>query len=98
MQGNWKIALGFLGGVLLVATVLVCYPQGPAQAQPQAGSSKYTVVGTDGTHLVVADNVTNKVYFYAIEKDGKPGDELKFRGTINLNDVGKDTIRVTNAK
>lgn len=98
MQSNWKIAVGMLAGVLLVVLVWALSPMGPALAQPNTGSGKYTVVGTDGTHLVVTDNQQNKVYFYAIEKDGKPGDELKFRGTIDLNEVGRNTIQPTKPK
>ena len=44
------------------------------------------------------DNQADKVYFYAIEQGGKPGDELKLRGTINLNDVGKAAIKPTKDK
>lgn len=103
MQSNWKVAVGMVAGMLLVAVVFMLYPQLPALGQPGAGgpgagAGRYTVVGTDGTHLVVTDNGTNKVFFYAIDKDGKPGDVLKFRGTINLSDVGKDTIQPTKPK
>jgi hypothetical protein len=57
----------------------------------------YTVVNTDGTHLIVTDNAKNKVLFYAIEQGGKPGDEMKFRGEINLDEVGKPVIKPTKA-
>jgi hypothetical protein len=97
MQANWKVGVGLLAIVIAVALGLALSPPREAfgQGRPAGGGGRYTVVGTDGTHLVVTDNQENKVFFYAIDKDGKPGDPLKFRGTIDLNDVGKDTIQPT---
>jgi hypothetical protein len=101
MNGNWKVGLSLLGIVLVVVVVLMLQPApsvGAAMQKAPDVGAHYTVVATDGTHLIVTDNKANKVYFYAIEQGGKPGDELKFRGTINLEDVGKPTIQPTKAK
>jgi hypothetical protein len=78
----------------------VAFSMGSAKAKTEAADApaKYTVVATDGTHLIVTDNQANKVLFYAIEPGGKPGDEMKFRGEINLSDVGKPAIIPTKAK
>jgi hypothetical protein len=91
-------------GLYVVAGVVLClvlvYGLGTAKARPEAAdvSGKYTVVATDGTHLIVTDNSANKVYFYAIDQGGKPGDELKYRGELNLADVGKPVLKPTKAK
>ena len=50
------------------------------------------------TLQIVVDNATNKLYYYAIDKEGKIGDELKLRGTVNLQDVGKPSIKPIDAK
>lgn len=99
MRINWKVSVGVLALVLVVGLLLTLSPVGPALGQGGAGGSgRYTVVATDGTHLIVTDNQASKVYFYAIDQGGKPGDDLKMRGTINLADVGKPTITPTKPK
>src|SRR5262245_42227650 len=91
MRTNWKVGGGLLALGLVVGLVLALWAGRPVVGadDKSTGGGRYTVVATDGTHLIVTDNKDSKVYFYAVDKDGKPGDELKFRGTINLNDVGK---------
>jgi hypothetical protein len=99
MSGNWKLGVWLLATALVVGVVLTLYPGRSASSTADpAGGARYTVVATDGTHLVVTDNGSNMVYFYAIEQGGKPGDELKYRGTINLGDVGKPVIQPTKPK
>jgi hypothetical protein len=66
-------------------------------ADPLA-SPKVTVVATDGAHLIAVDNTTQTLYYYAIERDGKIGDELKLRGTVDLKDVGKPSLKPVSAK
>lgn len=53
---------------------------------------KYTVVETDGTNMLVVDNSTNVMHFYTIDQDKQVGAELKLRGSIDLNQVGKPII------
>lgn len=101
MSSNWKCGAGLVAVVLVAGLVFMLNPTRSAHGEADKDSGpggRYTVVATDGTHLVVTDNKTNKVYFYAIEQGGKPGDELKFRGTINLEEVGKPVIQPTKAK
>lgn len=71
--------------------------EGNAQAPVAAASSgpKYTVVETDGTNLLVVDNATNLMHFYTIDQDKVVGDELKLRGSLDLNQVGQKTIKPT---
>ena len=96
----WKTGILFFAGAVLISATLFLTRSEPAQGQPgkMAGGTRHTVVGSDGTHLIVTDNVADKLYFYAIDKGGKPGDELKLRGTIDLGDVGKASIRPIDAK
>ncbi|HYV34139.1 MAG TPA: hypothetical protein VE988_00460, partial [Gemmataceae bacterium] len=58
----------------------------------------YTVVETQGHNLLVTDNKTNKLYFYTIDKDKEIGSDLKLRGSIDLNQVGKPEINVHKGK
>jgi hypothetical protein len=67
----------------------------PAQAQTEkaAAPGRYTVVETEATNLLVTDNHTNTLYFYAVDRDQPPGSELKLRGTVDLTQVGKPVIK-----
>jgi hypothetical protein len=97
MTSYWKIGVGLLAVVL---TLGVVWRMGAAEEQKgePATGAHYTVVSTDGSHLIVVDNSTSKLYFYAIDKDGKIGDELKLRGSADLHDVGKPGIKPMDAK
>jgi hypothetical protein len=86
-----------LGIVLILGVVLHRGTAEDSKAGPASGP-RYTVISTDGAHLIVTDNGANKIYFYAIDKDGKVGDELKLRGSADLNDVGKPGIKPIDAK
>ena len=85
-------------GVLLLAVIVgvVSYSVSPAQTGAAAGAAaipRYNVVSTDGTNLIVTDNQTNVINFYTIDKEAQIGSELKLRGSADLNDVGKPTIK-----
>jgi hypothetical protein len=54
---------------------------------------RYTVVETEGHNLLVTDNSTNIFYFYTVDKGEPVGSDLKLRGTVDLNEVGKPTIK-----
>ena len=103
---NCKNGLMFLVGAVIVAGALVLTNRETAEGQ-QGGGGKggmggggvpYSVVSTDGAHLIVVDNGAAKLYFYAIDKDAKVGDELKLRGSADLRDVGKSSIKPIDAK
>jgi len=65
-------------------------------AQNGGGSAqRYSVVHTEGTNLIVADNQASTLYFYTIEENGKPGDDLILRGSVDLSQVGKPSIKPT---
>jgi hypothetical protein len=58
-----------------------------------SSGARYTVVETEGHNLLVTDNSTNIFYFYTVDKGEPVGSELKLRGTVDLNEVGKPTIK-----
>jgi uncharacterized protein (TIGR03000 family) len=48
---------------------------------------------TEGDNLIVTDNNKNALYFYTTD-EGKPaGSDLKLRGSIDLQQVGKLTVK-----
>ena len=67
----------------------------PVYAQAEKGSpaARYTVLESDGTNLLVTDNSKNTLYFYVIDREEQVGSELKLRGSIDLNDVGKPVLK-----
>jgi hypothetical protein len=100
MGTNWKVGLVVLV-LLLVACLAVPLFPGYSAAQKEGTVTRgapYTVVGTDGSHIIVVDNSTSKLYYYSIDRDGKIGDELKLRGTVDLRDVGKPSLKPVEVK
>ena len=98
---NWKNGMLFVVGAVLISATLILTSRDSAQGQGgkgKGGGMRHTVVATDGAHLIVVDNVADRLYFYAIDKDGKIGDELKLRGTADLSEVGKPSIKPIDAK
>ena len=86
-----------LAAIILIAILFGIYGTRSASGQGQApapitGGPKYTVVETDGTNLLVVDNSTNVMHYYTIDQDKQVGAELKLRGSIDLNQVGKPII------
>lgn len=65
---------------------------GGAGAKPET-SNRFTVVHSEGFNLIVTDNQTSTLYFYTIDKDAEVGSDLHLRGSLNLNDVGKATLK-----
>jgi len=87
----WAVALIVFG---LGIGVYAFKPAATTAQQPGGGGApKYTVIETEGTNLLVTDNSTNIVYYYTVDPDKAPGDELKLRGEVNLNEVGKPVIK-----
>ena len=84
----WAVALIVFG-----LGVYAFKPGATTAQQPGGGTPKYTVVDTEGTNLLVTDNSTNMLYFYTVDPDKNAGDELKLRGELSLNDVGKPVLK-----
>jgi hypothetical protein len=102
MFANWKkgLSLTVLAGLVLAVVILATRSQ-PALAQRDGNQSaypRYSVIDSEGHNLIVTDNQRNKLYFYTIDKDAKIGSELKLRGSLDLTQVGKPTLKVTRAK
>ncbi|HEV3261259.1 MAG TPA: hypothetical protein VG013_30680 [Gemmataceae bacterium] len=90
-----------LVAALVVFSLIVMARWQPAQAgrddAPTSGP-RYSVVETEAHNLIVTDNKTNTVYFYTIDKDKEVGSDLKLRGTIDLNQVGKPALKPEKVK
>ena len=100
MNATWKRGTAWVLGIILIAAVvaltLLNVPARGNNAQvDKGGNARYSVIHTEGTNLLVTDNQNNTLYFFTIEEDGKPGDDLILRGTLDLSQVGKGTIKPT---
>lgn len=97
MKATWRGGFAAAAVAALLAGVLV----GVQLSQPVRGNDepkglpngpRYTVVETRAVGLMVTDNRTNTLYFYSPDAGAGDGADLKLRGTIDLNGVGKDTL------
>lgn len=98
---SWKNGILFVVGAVLISATLVLTSRDTAQGQGgkggMGGGPRYTIVETQGHNLLVTDNTKNMVYFYTVDKDGKVGDDLKLRASVDLSQVGSETIKITKA-
>lgn len=94
--GIWAAALVVFG----VGLGLVAFRPSASVAQPPGagGGAKYTVVETEGTNLLVVDNSSNTMYYYTVDPGQEVGSPLHLRGSIDLNQVGKEAIAVKRGK
>jgi hypothetical protein len=99
MSWSQKSAVGILGVAAVVLGIAIGTslnrPVVAEGNQSSAGMPRYSVVDTEGVNLVVTDNHRNTVYFYTVDEGAKPGADLHLRGTVDLHDVGKATIKPT---
>lgn len=99
MNTNWKrhwpMVLAALLVVVGVAVLARNQPVRAERAPDTAVSPRYTVIDTEGHNLIVTDNQTNTLYFYTIDKDKEIGSELKLRGSLDLTQVGKSSLKLT---
>src|SRR4051812_47755667 len=106
MTATWKrwTPLALLATVGAALVVVACFQPARAErgeaaaAAAASGGPRYSVVETEAHNLIVTDNQTNKLYFYTIDKDKEVGSELKLRGTLDLNQVGKPMLKPERAK
>ena len=94
----WRYGAAVLFAALLIGGLAILSQKqaafGRAEKDDKAASSPhYTVVETEGHNLLVTDNATNTLYFYTVDKGEPVGSDLKLRGTVDLNLVGKPTIK-----
>jgi hypothetical protein len=101
MNTNWKSRWPMaLAAVLVVVALIALARYQPARAEraPDAVvGPHYSVIDTEGHNLIVTDNQTNTLYFYTIDKDKEIGSELKLRGSLDLSQVGKPSLKLTKA-
>ena len=64
-------------------------------AVPPGSGSAYNVIETQGFNLLVTDNASNKLYYYAADKDAPVGSAMKLRASLDLTQVGKEEIKLT---
>jgi hypothetical protein len=63
-------------------------------AAKATGGPRYTVVETQGFNLLVTDNASNKLYYYATDKDVPVGSPLKLRASLDLSQVGEKELTI----
>jgi hypothetical protein len=102
MNQSWnRYGVMVLVAVLAIGALVFMSRQQPAfgyaDDKPTSGP-RYTVVETEGHNLLVTDNGTNTLYFYAVDKGEPVGSELKMRGKLDLNQVGKPSIKPVTTK
>jgi hypothetical protein len=90
--GTVAVAVALLAGVLLLLNTQSRAIENGVPGN-QSGVPAYTVVQTDGLHLIVTDNKSSTTYFYAIDEGEKPGADLKLRGSVDLSQIGKEVIK-----
>ena len=102
MNASWKNRLPLLLAAGLVVAALVVMarwqPARAARADEPVTGPRYTVVMTEGHNLIVTDNKSNMLHFYTIDKDKEIGSDLHLRGSVDLSQVGKESIKPTNVK
>jgi hypothetical protein len=85
------LALGI--GIGLVLQGVPAAHGDAVQGDKPAAGPHYSVVETEGHNLIVTDNKTNTLYFYTIDKGAEIGSDLKLRGSLDLTQIGKDTLK-----
>jgi hypothetical protein len=87
----WAVALIVFG----LGLGVYAFKPAASTAQPAGamGTPKYTVIDTEGTNLIVTDNSTNTLYFYTVDPEKAPGEDLKLRGSLDLAEVGKPVLK-----
>jgi hypothetical protein len=103
MNANWKVRLPLILAATVVVIALITLSRlQPAWAEREnaqdSSGPRYSVIDTEGHNLIVTDNKTNTLYFYTVDRDKEVGADLKLRGTIDLNQVGKPVIKPTKPK
>ncbi len=81
-----------LGLAVLLIGVRIHSVHGQRDAE-SSSDPRYTVGMTEGYNLVVTDNNKESLYFYTTDDDKPVGSDLKLRGTIDLKQVGKLTVK-----
>jgi hypothetical protein len=92
------VLLALLAAVVFAMIVFARQQPAEAQGGGPMPAVRYSVSESQGHNLIVADNKTNTLYFYTIDKDKEIGSELKLRASIDLSQVGSPSIKPMVAK
>jgi hypothetical protein len=102
MNVSWNNRLPWTLVAVLALVALVALtrfqPANAAREDAPVSGARYSVIDTEAHNLIVVDNRSNTLYFYTIDKDKELGSDLKLRGTIDLNQVGRPTIKPEKVK
>jgi hypothetical protein len=91
--GLIAVALGLIACFVMGYSAQSTATENSTAANQSGNVPQYTVVQTDGLHLIVTDNKSSTTYFYAIDEGEKPGADLKLRGSVDLTQIGKEVIK-----
>jgi hypothetical protein len=100
MKKTWQRGgLVMLGAVVAVAAMMFFSTDRTptsraADDSKSTAGPRYTVIETQGFNLLVTDNATNRLYFYATDKDVPVGSPLKLRASLDLSQVGKKELTI----
>ena len=87
-----------LAAVFAVALTALLDSNRKAQARPDetkiGGGPRYSVIETQGFNLLVTDNASNTLYYYATDKDVPVGSPLKLRASLDLTKVGQKELNI----
>jgi hypothetical protein len=86
------VAVAIVAVLALIGSTFL-QPALAERADPATSAPRYDVVETQAHNLIATDNNSNTLYFYTIDRDKDVGSPMKLRGTIDLNQVGKETIQ-----
>ena len=94
MRTTWKVsaAAALVIAISFLLGLGIGRPAISTAQQPETNPARYTVVHTEGTNVIVTDNKSNTLFFYTVDPGNEPGAELKLRGSLDLNQVGKQTM------
>lgn len=99
MIASWKKRMPMVVGaaLLVIALIVAARSQtvGAQRAETAPSGARYTVIETQGFNLLVTDNAANKLYYYATDKDVPVGSPMKLRASLDLNQVGREEIKIT---
>lgn len=95
MSKTWQgVALALVAAAaawLVASTGPSARGRGADETKP-AGGPRYTVIETQGFNLLVTDNASNKLYYYATDKDAPVGAPLRLRASLDLSQIGEKEI------
>jgi hypothetical protein len=99
MKKMWPgVSVAALALALAVVMTVLMSPRqtafGGAAGEARSSGARYTVIETQGFNLLVTDNATNTLYYYATDKDAPVAAPLKLRASLDLSQVGKEEITI----